>query len=87
MTNQPAKRRTSPLIVWPLCLLFLVAIYLASPGPIMWLEAHDRISESTSDMIFDTVYFPISWLGNNTDFFYDHPAGAAYVRYVYWWAE
>jgi hypothetical protein len=83
--DQPAKRRTSPFIVWPVCLFFMVLLYLASLGPVTWLATNGAITVRTYDRMFQTVYFPVDWVRNNSRFLWDHPVGRAYVNYVDWW--
>ena len=86
MTNQPTKRRTSPLIVWPVCLFVFVVLYFASYGPFLWSDVHNVLPESTCDVIYHTVYFPIGWIGSNTGFFNDSRLGQTYMEYLDWWA-
>jgi hypothetical protein len=85
MNDRPTKRRTSPFIVWPVCLVLFVVIYVASYGPFVWFWAHEKISLETGERIDKTVYFPIWWIGENTRFFEDHPVGRAYTSYIVWW--
>ena len=84
MSEQPQTRRTSPWIVWPVCMFFFVVFYLASFGPVWGLWANDRISGHTYQFLCDTVYFPIYSINDNTEFFHDNPIGRAYMSYVDW---
>lgn len=84
MSEQARQRRISPWIVWPTCLLVFVVLYLGSLGPFVWLEAQDQMSVAIFDLIYETVYFLIDWIDENTPFFYEHPAGEAYVSYLRW---
>jgi len=64
--------------------LLFVLIYLVSLGPVMWLWAHDVIYADTFQMLYRSVYFPISSVRQNTDFFADNPIGRAYDSYLRW---
>lgn len=83
MTNQPAKRRTSPLIVWPVCIVLMVVFYLASMGPVGWLWSRYWISSES----YETVYFPLFWVQDHTDFLHENPIGRVYASYVGWFEK
>jgi len=75
----------SPWIVWPVCLVIFVVLYLASLGPVSALYSRGVISPEVGQRIVATVYFPIMWVGENTRILADNPIGQAYVAYVNWW--
>ena len=85
MTNQPAKRRTSPFIVWPVSLFFLLSMYVVSYGPVLGLYSRGMISVPAFLFLYRSVYFPIQWTNDNTDFLRDNRIGQEYVRYLEWW--
>jgi hypothetical protein len=85
MSEQLRKRPASPFIVWPLCVFFMVVVYLGSYGPVVGLLVHQWISADTFEVLCNTVYFPIFWIDCATDFFHENPVGQAYARYVDWW--
>lgn len=68
--------------MWPAYLYLMVVFYFASLGPVTWLYRHNHIPEGTYDFICHTAYFPVTWIDSNTDFFYEHPVGEAYILYV-----
>jgi len=74
----------SPWYVWPVCLLLLVAMYLASAGIVVWLHSRGRISVQTLNLMGETVYFPLNWIDTNTDFFTKNAIGRAYGSYLEW---
>jgi len=84
MSEQVPRRRISPFIAWPLCLLVLWVLYLASLGPVSWLLVHDKISIETYMRLSQTIYFPIQWVAENTHFLENNPMGRAYLSYVVW---
>jgi hypothetical protein len=65
--------------------LLVVLLYLASVGPVVGISERGWVSDAVYDTLFDTVYFPLSWIDDNTEFFKEHPVGKPYSDYVYLW--
>ena len=83
MTDRRSTRRTSPLIVWPVCLFFIVAFYFANLGAVIWLAGNGHISTEMYESIRGTVYWPVAWISSKTDFFETNPLGRTYIRYLH----
>jgi hypothetical protein len=81
MSEQPRKRPASPFIVWPVCVFLVVVLYVGSFGPVARFT-----SDETCEFLCDTVYFPITWIEENTDITRTR-VGQACVRYVEWWLD
>ena len=64
-----------------LSLSLLLVFYLASLGPFIGLYEHGFLTDSISESIVKTVYFPLVLLDENTDFF-ETPVGECYVWYL-----
>lgn len=84
MPTRMHQRRTSPVIVWPACLVCFGVFYLGSFGPLCWLVEHNVMSEATYEQMTETVYYPLVFLSEETDVFHTIP-GEMYLEYVYWW--
>ena len=78
------RRRAAHVTVWVIGVVVFAGGYLASIGPATWLVATGWISDSTYDLLLDTVYAPLVWVDMNTEFFYENPVGIAYFNYVEW---
>lgn len=80
------KRRTSPFLVWPACIVLLLAFYVASLGPAIWMNERGWISQDSFNRMRTTVYFPMKYLANETEFYQETAVGRMYVSYLYWWS-
>ncbi len=66
-------------------ILTLWMMYVASPGPVLWLCEREGVSAMSRDRLMEVTYFPIFWLGKHTNLFTTNPVGKAYAKYLDWW--
>lgn len=81
------RRRAPPAFTLAVAVILLVAAYLIGLGPLNWLASRGVIPEPAFDFLCQTLYFPVLRIDERTEFFNDHPAGAAYAEYVDWFAD
>ncbi len=86
MSGEPEKQRPS-IAFWITGLMLLTAIYLGSLGPLVGAWERGWIPGDVCEAVFQTVYYPIAYVDENTSFFQTHPVGEAYSWYVELWAE
>jgi len=64
-----------------------VIFYFGSVGPFAGLWINGKIPDNVGEGTWRTVYAPIAWVDDETDFFRENPIGRGYAAYAEWWMD
>lgn len=84
--SEPTRKRSTPLLTTLFFVTALASLYLLSLGPAVWFYDRDCLPEQYPAVV-ETIYFPLDWIYDETEFFQTNPIGRTYWRYVDWWRE